>query len=1458
MFGEIRDNASQVKDSKIERKGNVYGDKTFITHSEETKRPPFSNKMNCPCCGKPNHELDNCFFFLRKSLNEREEYVRLKKLCFGCLRFSNHRSRECKSRIKCKTCNGLHPSSLHNDRKTAFKGREEQNIEKEPVQAFNTRNADDRKIMCPCVPVKIRKRNTSDFIVTYMAMDPYSTACYMDEHLMKKLNLQWVQTSLSLTTMDSRPNTISVKCVSDLEICSLTGKERAVIKTLYAKSLWPFDVSDAPTVKDIKNIQEFEEIPFQFVCKQVGILIGSNEPDVIKPRDIIHTTKNGSYATRHLFGWALNGPTVGVNCRDHCFRIKVKNETENDGLSNTIENYFARDFDENDDFTKHSINDIKWNQIVSTKIKKLPSGNYEIPLPWKRSNFTMPNNMSKVEMQLRSLRRKLLSNEDFYQDYKTFMKEMRDRDFVEPIPSEEINATPGKVWYIPHHGVYHKQKNKLRVVFNCSAIYDGHCLNDELLQGPDLTNNLVGVLIRFREGKVSFCGDIEKMFYMVKVPKEDSNFLRFLWYPNDDLDANPIQFRLKVHVFGAKSSPSIANFALKQCLINNENKLDSEIVSKGFYVDDLMVSVNCVKRALNLLDFSKNKLRESGFNLTGFCSNSRAVLSHVQKADLSKNLKEVKEYEELPQERTLGLKWDAETDTIRFSVNLRDNPDTKRGMLSTIFSVYDPFFITSPVIVKGKSLFQEACQAKITWDDSLPVSIIGRWHKWLSDLKNLDNFKIDRCIIRDLNDTKLIELHIFADGSELAYGCVAYLRITDVDGKVKSNILLAKVRLVPLKQNSLKTIPRIELNAAKLAVILYKKIEVESNFKFSKVHFWSDSSIVLSYIYAEDTRFHRFVMNRVAFIRSHTETAQWHHVPGNSNPADLISRGSDVCSFIANQMWLCGPKFLSQSSENWPANVSFQVDTNDSELKREDRAKTMHVANSKTESSTNALLLSSSNWYKIQCRVATILRLADALQHKPFNEGQITLKELKSAKLSIFRYLQRTNFQNVWEDLNRNVEPRKTSLVKLNPYLDENGVLRVGGRLKNCQLPLTMKHPIILPKNHHISRLITEDYHRSLGHLGREALLANVRLEYHIVGINKLARSVVKDCLICRKIHSQPINQLMSDLPEDRVCGDVPPFSRVGVDYFGPYLVFRGRGKAKEKRYGVIFSCLTSRACHIEIAHSLDTDGFINALRRFIARRGSVDLIRSDNGTNLVAGCKELKIAINNWNLSCIDNFCKQKQIEWIFNPPNASHYGGVYEREIRTVRKVLNSLLYEFSNQILFTDEILSTLMCEVECVLNSRPLTCASSNPDDLEALTPNHLLTLRSTVNLPPGTFTKCDGYTRRRWKVVQMLADLFWKRWKREYLTSLISRQKWFTIHRKYMVDDLVLLVDSNLPRNLWSLGRIVRVNEASEGRVRSLIIKVNRFKEGKSLKFGTTDIERPPNKVVLLKSCENLT
>ena len=400
----------------------------------------------------------------------------------------------------------------------------------------------------------------------------------------------------------------------------------------------------------------------------------------------------------------------------------------------------------------------------------------------------------------------------------------------------------------------------------------------------------------------------------------------------------------------------------------------------------------------------------------------------------------------------------------------------------------------------------------------------------------------------------------------------------------------------------------------------------------------------------------------------------------------------------------------------------------------------------------------------------------------------------------------------------------------------------------------TIKFPVVLPKKSHITDLIIKHCHNQVEHQGRGTTLNEIRSRgFWVIGGSTAVAKCISNCVTCRKLRGTAQQQRMADLPVDRL-EPAPPFTYCAVDYFGPWIVQEGRKAIK--RYGVIFTCMASRAIHLESSNTMDTHSFINALRRFICRRGPIRQLRSDQGTNFVGAKGELREALKELDHDMIRSELLRENCDWFvfkMNVPSASHFGGVWERQIRTVRSVMSALLEKNGAQL--DDEALRTFPCEVEAIINSRPLTVDNLNdPDSLNPLTPNHLLTMKSKVILPPpGMFQSPDLYSRKRWRRIQHLANEFWCRWKKEFLLTLQQRQKWNYPRRNLAINDVVIVKDDNLPRNCWQLARVSRTDVAKDGHVRTVQVVLGDpalSADGRRMK-PVRYLERPIQKLILL-------
>ena len=395
-----------------------------------------------------------------------------------------------------------------------------------------------------------------------------------------------------------------------------------------------------------------------------------------------------------------------------------------------------------------------------------------------------------------------------------------------------------------------------------------------------------------------------------------------------------------------------------------------------------------------------------------------------------------------------------------------------------------------------------------------------------------------------------------------------------------------------------------------------------------------------------------------------------------------------------------------------------------------------------------------------------------------------------------------------------------------------DGILVVGGRLLHSAL--SCKRPPILPRDHSISRLIVRECHGA-SHLGTEWTLSNLRMRYWIVGARNVIKQVRRQCMVCKRLYAAPLDQQMADLPPEWCLAGGTPFDVTGTDLFGPVLV--KVNCVQVKRWGCIFTSFKSRAIHIEILSSLEADSFINGFICFVSRRGCPSKIYSDNETNFVGAQAEIARCLRQLNKAKVRSAARCKGVDWEFNTPLASHHGGVWERLIRSIRKILLAL---FHPHMTLTDEVLHTVLCECECIINGRPITNSSDDVNDWEALTTNHLLAMRGVASLPWGNFYTADAY-RKRWRYVQYMATQFWKRWTREYLPLLQSRYKWFQVKPNVDVGDLVLIVDEPMPRGLWPLGIVEETKLGRDGMVRSETIRTK-----------TSQFRRPITKLVHLE------
>ena len=1530
-FVEYVEEWSRTLSDPVYARSGAKNVKACATEMKE-KKPQDEGKKDeedkkCPMCSVP-HDLDDCPTFGAKTAREKKDFLFKGKMCFCCYS-KEHKATKCEGKRTCKTCGGLHPTSLHG---VSFK-----------VLAVHQEQGGSA--MC-VVPVRLRHRTWEDKeIEVYALLDECSEGTFISKSLLEKFDEGIKRkTSVEVETVNLKKE-VEAYAVRNLiargseEFGAKYKLEEIRLPETYSQDKIPMDKDDIPTAEAISKWSYLEDVAHTLPgLKDIpfGLLIGNNCPKALEPMEVIASMEEGPYAKRTRLGWCVSAPS---NEDDHgvvkCSSIKVLNTCVRDtSISNTLQEMWREDFIEKESEKRTwSKEDRRFVEEMKRCITK-SDGHYMLPLPLRKEvasrksqagdevyqkrkqllrrvhnnntcasadkeegrdegkkgtveenpkanefeskegkgdasgmdtkkvrivsskELARPSGIETNEIDFvvmpesrrhafqRSVytKRKMIREKKFYDAYCRFMQKLLIAGHARKVPKERLKE---KAWHLPHHGVYHPTKDKLRVVFDCSAETDGVSLNSVLLQGPDVSNSLLGVLLRLRKGKIAVMADIEGMYHQVKLPEEYSKFLRFFWWEDGNLENDPIEYEMLVHPFGAISSKNCVIFALHQTAFDNREELGEDAMDtllNDFYVDDMLKSLDEKDEAVDVIERTTKMCAAGGFNLTKFVSTDPDVVKSIPIEKRAEELKTEQISNLSAVDNTLGalgVQWYLPSDSFGFKVSFEADDGTRRGSLAALSGIHDPSGLGAPFLLKGRKILQKMTKSTASWDDKRSLDIAKVWDEWRDDVLVLNDFRIRRCY-RSSEFGCMVEvtLHCFSDASFIGYGVACYLRMVDEEGRVEVRLVMGKARVSPLKPT---TVPRLELTAATVSVKIAAMLVEELKIPDLNVYYWIDNKIVLGYIFNEKRRYRIYVANRVQLIDQYTVKEQWNYVETKDNPGDLASRGISTKETEKIDVWLNGPLFLREKDESWKSSKpEVEIRQDDNEV----MSKVVVNATSIKQGSVLDILEERiSSWHRMKRVIVWILRYASKEWRKSRRED-MTVTEIQQAEAKIVMMMQARAYEKEIATLKSGKKDKRSlqRLIRLNPFLDEEGILRVGGRLTNAQDDDSFKFPVLIPKKTKSTRALIEWHHRKIEHRGKHTTVCELReAGFWVVNGGREVGTVVFRCVRCKWLRGKFNSQMMANLPWTRTTV-APPFTYCGADVFGPIKIKDGRKILK--RYGVLFTCFSLRAVHVELMASLQTDSFIQALRRFVARRGMVREIRTDNGTNFVGTENEVREAFEEMDQEKIGDFLTEQgcdYITWKRNTPYASHMGGVWERQIRTVKSVITSLLKSSPRRL--DEESLRTFMTEAEGIVNSRPLTLENLHDPESTPLTPNQILTMKTKVAPPPpGVFQKEGIYARKRWRVVQHLANAFWSRWRKEYLQLLQQRQKWNEVKPNLQVGDVVLMKDDGAPRCNWPMARVIELHEGDDELVRSVTL----YSKGSTYK-------RPIHKTILLVS-----
>lgn len=1402
-------------------------------HPKSIKTFQTSMESTCVVC-QESHTLYNCPKWKSMDPKERLGVVKRNKWCKKCLKI--HDDKTSCDKI-CKKCKKGHSTWLHENRSE----------QKQLTVAHGAFAENPYQILLATAVVKTYDANgTARFLRVLIdsgsegSLITQAAASLLSKRTMK--SDRWIQGLDGNKSVPLRKLHLTIQ--PRFESLFTLQLDFYILNTL--TKMLPGHNLDPSSWKHIKLLTWAD--PKFFEKGKIDALLGMDAIVDIMNSGVIKGKKGQPMAQDTKLGWVMSGkidPTYPTNE----FKCFVSTNELNLDLQQfwEMEELYPERALTNDE--------VECEKLYEAKIRKNPNGKFIVNIPFKQNQLgpeRLGESKGQAIARFLQVEKKLARDKFLNAEYKKSIQSYIDMGHMKEVtgrPAEE------KVYYIPHHAVVKPDHltTKVRVVFDASAkTTTGWSLNDCMHVGARQQRDLHDILTNWRLYKIVYKADIEKMYRMIELAEEDHKYHTILWRnsPTETIR----EYQLTATTFGTAAAPFLATRTLVQIAKERQltHPLAAEALTKNFYVDDLLGGNHSINEASKCRDELLHVLGEHHLPLRKWTSNCKQFLEALPDELTEESLKQTKIKQTIIEDDTskaLGLLWSPTTDSFSYKINWLNSTQhtwTKRQFLSETSKLFDPLGWLAPITINAKLLMQEVLvltESGLGWDDPIPETVAVKWMQFRNEFKKLESINIKRWI--NFEEQSTISLHGFSDASEKAYSAVIYARV-ETNKQVNTTLITAKTRVAPIKSKL--TLPQLELCGALLVADLMRTIVKSLNLENSPVFLWTDSMITLGWIRSEPNRWKTFVANRVAKIQALTKY-KWDYVPTSDNPADCASRGIMPLELIDHPLWWTGPDWLAKSAEHWP---TADIQDHDLEQKRSFSVNVAQIQQSDIPETT-------SSWFKLR-RIAAYCK-----RFKTKQKGSLTVDEIRMAEKGLIKQCQQENFyQEIRDLLSKNPISNKSKLKSLNVFLDQDGLLRVGGRLENANIPYSMKHPFVLPAGSHLTKIIIHQMHLDTHHGGPKLVKNLLKKKFWIIQCNRMVRTECSQCVPCRKLKGEQYKQQMGDLPEARVTLN-RPFGFSGVDYAGPVEIKSSnlRSAKIQKGYVALFICMGTKAVHLEMVSDQTTKAFVAAFERFTARRGLPNEMYSDNGSNFEGADNQLQRLFFLEQNKEIAKVIVNNEVKWNFIPPGAPNFGGLWERSIRSMKDHIKRTL----KTTRLTFEEYSTLLCQVEACMNSRPLCSVSDDIDNLEVLTPGHFLIGHELLAPPqPEVGLKVTDH-RDRWKQVQWLQHQLWTKWNNEYLVELQQRHKWQEAAENAKAGDIVAVKDEDLaPRN-WLVGKIEEVHKGNDNKVRVATIRVpekrtsndigkNGSKKERNTPMKSKLIQRPIRKLCPLLVDEN--